>query len=53
MTRQLQAATDGQLAFAEAAQSVAIGTAAGLSIRQINRTRCSSKKRIIACRSRS
>jgi hypothetical protein len=36
MTRQLQAATDGQLAFAEAAQSVAIGTAAGLSAKQIN-----------------
>lgn len=36
MTRQLQAATDGQLAFADAAQSVAIGTAAGLSIKQIN-----------------
>jgi len=36
LTRQLQAATDGQLAFAEAAQSVAIGTAAGLSAKQIN-----------------
>jgi hypothetical protein len=36
MTRQLQAATDGQLAFAEAAQSVAIGTAAGLATKQIN-----------------
>ena len=36
LTRQLQAATDGQLAFAEAAQSVAIATAAGLSAKQIN-----------------
>src|SRR5210317_1986296 len=36
LTRQLQAATGGQLAFADAAQSVAIGTAAGLSIKQIN-----------------
>jgi hypothetical protein len=36
LTRQLQAATDGQLAFAEAAQSAAIGTAAGLSAKQIN-----------------
>ena len=36
LTRQLQAATDGQLAFAEAAQAVAIGTAAGLSAKQIN-----------------
>ena len=36
LTRQLQAATEGQLAFAEAAQAVAIGTAAGLSAKQIN-----------------
>ena len=36
LTRQLQAATSGQLAFAEAAQAVAIGTAAGLSAKQIN-----------------
>ena len=36
MTRNLQAATDGQLAFADAAQSVAIATAAGLSTKQIN-----------------
>ena len=36
MTRNLQAATDGQLAFAEAAQSVAIATAAGLGTKQIN-----------------
>jgi len=36
LTRQLQAATDGQLAFADAAQSVAIATAAGLSAKQIN-----------------
>ena len=36
LTRQLQAATAGQLAFAEAAQAVAIGTAAGLSAKQIN-----------------
>jgi hypothetical protein len=36
LTRQLQAATGGQLAFADAAQSVAIATAAGLSTKQIN-----------------
>ena len=36
LTRQLQAATQGQLAYAEAAQAVAIGTAAGLSAKQIN-----------------
>jgi len=36
LTRQLQAATGAQLAFAEAAQAVAIGTAAGLSAQQIN-----------------
>ena len=36
LTRQLQAATGAQLAFAEAAQAVAIGTAAGLSAKQIN-----------------
>lgn len=36
LTRQLQAATEGQLAFADAAQAVAIGTAAGLSAKQIN-----------------
>jgi hypothetical protein len=36
LTRQLRAATGGQLAFAEAAQSAAIGRAAGLSGQQLN-----------------
>ena len=36
LTRQLRDATGGQLAFAEAAQSAAIGRAAGLSGQQLN-----------------
>ena len=44
LTRQLREATGGQLAFAEAAQSAAIGRAAGLSGAQLNRTRKNSKK---------
>jgi len=35
LTKQVQAATDGQLAFAEASQAVAIGKAAGLTTNQL------------------
>lgn len=48
LTRQLQLATGGQLAFAEAAQSVAIATAAGLSAKQINALGDVAKKASLA-----
>ncbi len=48
LTRQLRAATGGQLAFAEAAQSAAIGRAAGLSGQQLNELRKIAKNASIA-----